>query len=237
MLPTPLSTKNDPFLVNYSFSGGWAEYQQQELRITVNVQCHRSIADYQITDCWISPRQQASPISQPKGTKDGEIILLHIPPWYLYKDRDISASTQVSTGSKIKSPIFKRIVYKSHPKLSNHRVAICQLITLLASPEKPLFPKCSGKLRPQGLSPWLSSQYHHHTIFTYLKEYPSAVTFFGGTRIKADGPYLRLAHEIGQRLVHRGVPPRTGGGSGMMESVPQGFVNGKDKLHQEHPTQ
>ncbi|MBN2358992.1 MAG: LOG family protein [Deltaproteobacteria bacterium] len=62
--------------------------------------------------------------------------------------------------------------------------------------------------------------------FELLKRLPPAVTFFGGARIKPDDPYYALAQEIGRQLATAGIPPRTGGGPGIMTAVPEGYKAG-----------
>ena len=53
---------------------------------------------------------------------------------------------------------------------------------------------------------------------------PPALTFFGGARITRDDPYYAISQDIGRLLAERGVPPRTGAGPGIMQSVPEGYV-------------
>ena len=59
---------------------------------------------------------------------------------------------------------------------------------------------------------------------TTLQTLPPALTFFGGARIKPSDPYYAISQEIGRLLAERGVPPRTGAGPGIMQSVPEGYV-------------
>ncbi|MBN2361638.1 MAG: LOG family protein [Deltaproteobacteria bacterium] len=59
--------------------------------------------------------------------------------------------------------------------------------------------------------------------FDLLKRLPPAVTFFGGARIKPDDPYYALARELGRLLATASIPPRTGGGPGIMTAVPEGY--------------
>jgi uncharacterized protein (TIGR00730 family) len=61
---------------------------------------------------------------------------------------------------------------------------------------------------------------------------PPALTFFGGARIKSDDPYYAISQEIGRLLAERGVPPRTGAGPGIMQSVPEGYVQHRTALHE-----
>lgn len=68
-----------------------------------------------------------------------------------------------------------------------------------------------------------------HKAFDFLAKLPAAVTFFGGARIKKDDPYYEISKEIGRCLSATGIPPRTGGGPGIMQSVPEGFQEGLDK--------
>jgi hypothetical protein len=63
-----------------------------------------------------------------------------------------------------------------------------------------------------------------------LATMPPALTFFGGARIKSDDPYYAISQEIGRLLAERGVPPRTGAGPGIMQSVPEGYVQHRDVL-------
>ena len=65
---------------------------------------------------------------------------------------------------------------------------------------------------------------------TTLKTLPPALTFFGGARIKAGDPYYAISQEIGRLLAERGVPPRTGAGPGIMQSVPEGYVQRRNDL-------
>lgn len=68
--------------------------------------------------------------------------------------------------------------------------------------------------------------------FATLKTLPPAVTFFGGARIKETDPYYAISKEIGRLLAERGVPPRTGAGPGIMQSVPEGYVAHRTALEQ-----
>ena len=63
-----------------------------------------------------------------------------------------------------------------------------------------------------------------------LQTLPPALTFFGGARIKASDPYYAISQEIGRQLAARGVPPRTGAGPGIMQSVPEGYVQARNAL-------
>lgn len=71
-----------------------------------------------------------------------------------------------------------------------------------------------------------------------LKKLPPALTFFGGARIKPTDPYYAISQEIGRLLAERGVPPRTGAGPGIMQSVPEGYVQRRNVLDAEgkHPS-
>ena len=71
--------------------------------------------------------------------------------------------------------------------------------------------------------------------FELLKKLPPAISFFGGARIKPDDPYYALSKEIGRRLAESGVPPRTGGGPGIMSSVPEGYKEGLQRAPADHP--
>lgn len=59
-----------------------------------------------------------------------------------------------------------------------------------------------------------------------LRTMPPAISFFGGARIKADDPYYAISKAIGRTLAGVGIPPRTGAGPGIMQSVPEGFKEG-----------
>lgn len=63
-----------------------------------------------------------------------------------------------------------------------------------------------------------------------LATLPPALTFFGGARIKPNDPYYAISTEIGRLLAERGVPPRTGAGPGIMQSVPEGYVAHRNAL-------
>ena len=63
-----------------------------------------------------------------------------------------------------------------------------------------------------------------------LATLPPALTFFGGARIKPSDPYYAISTEIGRLLAERGVPPRTGAGPGIMQSVPEGYVAHRNAL-------
>jgi uncharacterized protein (TIGR00730 family) len=65
-----------------------------------------------------------------------------------------------------------------------------------------------------------------------LATMPPALTFFGGARIKSDDPYYAVSQQIGRLLAERGVPPRTGAGPGIMQSVPEGYVQHRDALRE-----
>jgi uncharacterized protein (TIGR00730 family) len=68
------------------------------------------------------------------------------------------------------------------------------------------------------------------TALQTLSTMPPALTFFGGARIQSKDPYYAISQEIGALLAERGVPPRTGAGPGIMQSVPEGFVRRRDHL-------
>ena len=66
-----------------------------------------------------------------------------------------------------------------------------------------------------------------------LKKLPPALTFFGGARIQPSDPYYAISQEIGRLLAERGVPPRTGAGPGIMQSVPEGYVQRRAQLERD----
>lgn len=53
---------------------------------------------------------------------------------------------------------------------------------------------------------------------------PPAVTILGGSRIRAVDPLYELARDMGRRLASAGIPPCTGGGEGIMEAAPRGYL-------------
>jgi uncharacterized protein (TIGR00730 family) len=61
---------------------------------------------------------------------------------------------------------------------------------------------------------------------------PPALTFFGGARITKSDPYYAISQDIGRLLAERGVPPRTGAGPGIMQSVPEGYVARRTEMEQ-----
>ncbi len=69
-----------------------------------------------------------------------------------------------------------------------------------------------------------------------LATMPPALTFFGGARIQTDDPYYAISQQIGRLLAERGVPPRTGAGPGIMQSVPEGYVQHREFLTQQGQT-
>lgn len=71
------------------------------------------------------------------------------------------------------------------------------------------------------------------TALDTLVTMPPALTFFGGARIKTDDPYYGISQEIGRLLAERGVPPRTGAGPGIMQSVPEGYVQRRVALSEQ----
>lgn len=66
-----------------------------------------------------------------------------------------------------------------------------------------------------------------------LSALPPALTFFGGARIKKDDPYYAISQAIGHLLAERAVPPRTGAGPGIMQSVPEGYAQRRSALKAE----
>ncbi len=71
------------------------------------------------------------------------------------------------------------------------------------------------------------------TALSTLATMPPALTFFGGARIQSDDPWYAISQDIGRLLAERGVPPRTGAGPGIMQSVPEGYVQRRDQLRAE----
>jgi len=57
-----------------------------------------------------------------------------------------------------------------------------------------------------------------------LKKLPPAVTFFGSARMKTSDPFYAKAHKVGSMMARFGVPVSTGGGPGVMEFVPNGYL-------------
>ncbi len=66
-----------------------------------------------------------------------------------------------------------------------------------------------------------------------LSALPPALTFFGGARIKQADPYYAISQAIGHLLAERAVPPRTGAGPGIMQSVPEGYAQRRAALQAE----
>ncbi|MHC9538346.1 MAG: LOG family protein [Vulcanimicrobiota bacterium] len=64
--------------------------------------------------------------------------------------------------------------------------------------------------------------------FGALKTLAPAITFLGGARIREGDRYCTIAVETGSLLAGYGVPICTGGGTGIMEFIPQGYL----KTHQ-----
>ena len=93
-----------------------------------------------------------------------------------------------------------------------------------------------GASRGTGLRRWDADGYVDkmlsdlHRSIALLRTLPPAVAFFGGARIKPDDPFFVFSKEVGRLLAQRRIPPRTGGGPGIMESVPQGFGVGLAQL-------
>jgi uncharacterized protein (TIGR00730 family) len=69
-----------------------------------------------------------------------------------------------------------------------------------------------------------------------LSALPPALTFFGGARIKKTDPYYAISQAIGHLLAERAVPPRTGAGPGIMQSVPEGYAQRRAALVAEGAT-
>jgi uncharacterized protein (TIGR00730 family) len=63
-----------------------------------------------------------------------------------------------------------------------------------------------------------------------LSGLPPALTFFGGARIQKHDPYYAISQAIGHLLAERAVPPRTGAGPGIMQSVPEGYAQRRAAL-------
>lgn len=57
-----------------------------------------------------------------------------------------------------------------------------------------------------------------------LKKLPPAVTFFGSARMQPTDPCYLKARKIGSLMAEYGVPVSTGGGPGIMEFVPNGYL-------------
>ncbi len=68
-----------------------------------------------------------------------------------------------------------------------------------------------------------------------LKKLPPAVTFFGSARMQPDDPCYMKARKIGSMMARYGVPVSTGGGPGIMEFVPNGYLaTGASSLTGDH---
>lgn len=61
------------------------------------------------------------------------------------------------------------------------------------------------------------------TAFSFIKNYPKSVTFFGSTRIHPTGRHYKEAHNLAYRIVKElGYAVITGGGPGIMEAGNKG---------------
>ncbi|OIO32489.1 MAG: TIGR00730 family Rossman fold protein [Candidatus Yonathbacteria bacterium CG_4_10_14_3_um_filter_47_65] len=58
--------------------------------------------------------------------------------------------------------------------------------------------------------------------FSFIKDYPKSVTFFGSARFKETNPHYRKARSIAVRLSSLGYTIVTGGGPGIMEAANRG---------------
>lgn len=63
--------------------------------------------------------------------------------------------------------------------------------------------------------------------FDALASLPPAVSFLGGSRIREGDRFCETAVETGKMMGRFGVPVCTGGGRGIMEFVPRGFLEGR----------
>ena len=58
--------------------------------------------------------------------------------------------------------------------------------------------------------------------FSFIKEHPKSVTFFGSARLKPSSPYYKKAQHIAKKLSEEGFAIATGGGPGIMEAANRG---------------
>lgn len=65
------------------------------------------------------------------------------------------------------------------------------------------------------------------TIREAFKALPPAITFLGGARIREKDRYCITAVETGGLLAEYGVPICTGGGTGIMEFIPRGYLQAR----------
>ncbi len=62
--------------------------------------------------------------------------------------------------------------------------------------------------------------------FQILSETSKEVTFWGGTRIKSDSPWYKVAEQLGEMVAKAGFTVITGGGPGIMEAGNKGAKKG-----------
>jgi uncharacterized protein (TIGR00730 family) len=60
-----------------------------------------------------------------------------------------------------------------------------------------------------------------------LEVLPPAITFLGGSRVSEKDRCYALALEIGELMATNGIPVCTGGGPGIMEYIPRGYLKGR----------
>jgi len=60
-----------------------------------------------------------------------------------------------------------------------------------------------------------------------LSMLPPSVVFLGGSRVTGSEPLSHMARETGKLLAQEGIPVSTGGGSGIMEFLTEGFSEGR----------
>jgi predicted Rossmann-fold nucleotide-binding protein len=73
-----------------------------------------------------------------------------------------------------------------------------------------------------------------HRALEVLSMLPPSVAFLGGSRITATDPVALIAGKTGKLLAEQGIPVCTGGGAGIMEFVPAGFLEGIRTLTPPH---
>jgi uncharacterized protein (TIGR00730 family) len=67
--------------------------------------------------------------------------------------------------------------------------------------------------------------------FSFIKDHPKTVTFFGSARFKEDHPYYKKARRLGKRISELGYAVVTGGGPGIMEAGNRGAHEGDGNEH------
>ncbi len=138
-----------------------------------------------------------------------------------------TASTSTTTSAIAQSPLDH-----GHPKVTGEAPATSTIRAKGTNPAALRDPIAAHRLQLKA---------DLKVALDTLQKLPPALTFFGGARIKESDPYYKISQEIGRLLAERGVPPRTGAGPGIMQSVPEGYVTHRKELeargHKPGPSQ